>query len=53
MFAYDDDGVKGGQVSLEWPAAVSNDPDYPELAPIKVDLASDAIVYKPVLGDDF
>ena len=53
MSLLDDDHAKDEQINLEWPAAVAKDPDYPELAPLKVDLASDAIVFKSDCWDDF
>ena len=46
------DRPKDAEVLLDWPASVAAEPDYPVLAPAKVDLACDAMVFKPPYDPD-
>ena len=38
---------EGVDETIEWPETVLRDPGYPELAEQKIDLACDAIVFRP------
>lgn len=49
--SYDDRAV-GAPKYVDWPPAVTKEPDFPELEPMKVDLACDAMVYRPAFEDD-
>lgn len=48
-----DDREGGGQRYVDWPPALSSEPEYPELEPFRIDLASDAMIYRPTIKDDF
>ena len=47
-----DDRISGERVYVDWPAEVASEPDYPVLAPCEIDLACDAIVYRPEIPND-